>query len=158
MTTPDMPPSSWLVILAHVAGLRWVRAKRRMAFSVAQSRRALRMGVGDELFLCTARGAFNNPTRDVSQLQGLAHLISAVRPFRKPLDIGGRLFATGCHLEFAVFLPERAGIPFRPLVEGLEFIERKDFWSAYVRPGLIRLSPKDARFLRRALAHGGSPA
>jgi hypothetical protein len=142
----------WLLILGHAAGLRWVLQNSRVAFSKGRTPLALRIRQGDEIFLYVGRSAFKNPTRDESQLLGIARASQCVAPLSSPVRIGDRTFVSGARLELGTILPKRAGVPFRPLISRLSFIIRKKVWSAYMRPGLIRLSNDDARVLRSALA------
>lgn len=141
----------WVVVLAEAEGLRWVLEHSRMAWTEASSRRASRVRPGDRLVLYVARGAFHNPTRDESQLLGLAEVLSPVRRFRKPVEIAGRRFVCGCDLRLEVVLPEREGVPVRPLVNRLSFVKRKDVWGQYFRSGLVQVPAADLRVLERAI-------
>ncbi len=143
--------ASWLVILSEAEGLHWVLANRRMAFSEGQTPRAREIRKGDRIFLYVSRGAFHNPTRDHSQLLGIAAVLTDVVSLREPVVIRERSFVSGCRLKFERLLPEREGILFRPLVPRLKFIRVKATWSAYMRQSLIRLSPSDAAVLDAAL-------
>lgn len=143
--------SGWLIVLAEAEALRWVLRERRMAFSPGQCRRASGIQPGDELVLYVARGAFHNPTRDQSHLAGLARVVTPVQSLRRPRIIAGRSFSCGCDLELYIVLPERQGVPVRPLVPRLRFIKRKEVWGHYFRGGLIRLSSRDFQLLRHAL-------
>jgi hypothetical protein len=122
-----------------------------MAFGTGQDGRASRIRRGDKLFLYTSRAAFNNPTRDESQLLGLATARTAVARLSRPVVIADRQFVVGCKLHLQVVLPLRRALPFRPLVDRLSFVARKDAWSAYMRSSLIRLPTGDAHVLERAL-------
>ncbi len=144
--------SGWLIVLAEAEALRWALANRRMAFSAGQCRKAGRIRPGDELVLYASRGAWHNPTRDESQLAGMAVVKAPVRKLPKPVPLAGREFTCGCRLEITIELPERAGVPIRPLVRTLEFVRRKDVWGQYFRSGLVEVPAADMARLRNALA------
>jgi hypothetical protein len=141
----------WVVVLAEAEGLRWVLARSRMAWTEASARRAERIRPGDRLVLYVARGAFHNPTRDESQLVGLAEVVGPVRRFPRPVRIAGRSFVCGCDLRLEVVLPERRGVPVRPLVPRLSFVRREEVWGQYFRSGLVRVPPKDLQVLAEAV-------
>jgi hypothetical protein len=145
------PSQGWLLVFGEVEGFRWVLDREQMAWSRGLCPRARAIRRGDELVLYMARGAFHNPTRDQSTLVGIAKATSEVRRLRRPVTIAGREFMCGCDLTFEVVLPERQGIPFRPLVPRLGFIRRKAAWGQYFRAGLIRLPAPDLRTLHRAI-------
>ncbi len=145
--------NGWLVVFSEIDGLRWVLKNRKMAFSAATCPRAARIEPGDEMILYVARGAFHNPTRDRSQVIGLATVAGPVKRLRKPVSIAGRDFTCACPLEFGLVLPERHGVPVEPLVDRLSFIQRKEVWGQYLRSGLIRLSTQDLALLRNKIGH-----
>jgi hypothetical protein len=148
--------SGWLVAFGDIGGLRWVLDHERMAFSEGLALRARGVKSGDELILYVTRGAFHNPTRDQSQLAGLARVTSPVRRLRAPVTIGSREFAETCGIRVVTSLPEREGIPFKPFVERMSFIHRKDAWGQYLRAGLIALPPHDHDVLRDAIMQGAA--
>jgi hypothetical protein len=141
----------WVVVLAEAEGLRWVLQRSRMAWTEASARRAEQIRPGDRLVLYVARGAFHNPTRDESQLIGLAEVTSPVRRLPRPVRIAGRSFVCGCDLRLEIVLPERRGAPVRPLVPKLSFVRRKEVWGQYFRSGLIRVPPGDLAVLETAV-------
>jgi hypothetical protein len=136
----------------EIEGLRWVVEHEQMAFSPGLSRRAAKVQPGDELILYVTRGAFHNPTRDRSQLAGTAKVTTPVQALRRPVVIAGREFTSACGLKLGVLLPERAGVPIKPLVRRLGFVKRKDVWGGYVRGGLVMLPPADLRTLSLAIS------
>ena len=146
--------NGWLLAFAEIAGLRWVLERRRMAFSRGAASRAARIQVGDELILYLTRGAFHNPTRDKSQLAGIAHVTSPIRQLKTPIEIAGRDFVATCGIDVDLLLPERRGVPFEPLVRRIQFIPRKDVWGQYLRGGLVELPPKDLKTMHQAIAQG----
>lgn len=146
-----MTPGGWVVVLAEAEGLRWVLERSRMAWTEASARRAAHIRPGDRLVLYVARGAFHNPTRDESQLLALAEVVGPVRRLRAPLELAGRRFVVGCDLRFEAVLPERRGVPVRPLVRRLSFVKRKDAWGQYFRSGLVRVPPEDLEVLAGAI-------
>lgn len=148
--------NAWLVAISEVEGLRWVLDQRRMAFSEGLARRASNIQVGDRLILYVTRGAFHNPTRDRSQLAGVAIVTSPVRRLSRSVSIAGRDFVVGCRLDVEVSLPEREGVPFIPWIRRMDFIRRKDSWGQYLRAGLIALPPGDFKILRDAVERGAA--
>jgi hypothetical protein len=143
--------NAWLVAFGEIEGLRWVLEHERMAFSPGLSRRAAQIQPGDSLVLYVTRGAFHNPTRDRSQIAGLATVMSPVSPLRKPVVIDGREFTMACDLKIDVVLAERQGVPVEPLVRRLSFVKKKDVWGGYFRSGLVQLPVGDFRTITRAL-------
>jgi hypothetical protein len=151
VTTRSKARARWLVVLAEVEAFRWVVANEQMAFSAGQASRISQMTPGDRLVLYMARGAFHNPTRDMSHLSGLAKLRSDVRPLRRPLIVASREFSFACDLEIEVVLPERTGPLVKPLVPRLKVVKRKDVWGHYFRNGLIALPEADYQLLANAV-------
>lgn len=147
-------PGGWVVVLAEAEGLRWVLERSRMAWTEASARRATQIRPGDVLVLYVARGAYHNPTRDESQLLGLAEVVSPVARLRRPVELAGRRFVVGCDLRFEVLLPERGGVPVRSLVDRLSFVRRKDAWGQYFRSGLVRVPAADLEVLAGAVRQG----
>ncbi len=143
--------SGWVVVLAEAEGLRWVLERSRMAWTEASARRASRIRPGDRIVLYVARGAFHNPTRDESQLLGLAEVTSPVRRLPRPIELAGKTFVVGCDLRFETVLPERHGVPIRPLVGRLSFVKRKDVWGQYFRSGLVQVPVRDLQVLATAI-------
>lgn len=141
----------WLVVLAEAEGLSWVLEKSRMAWTEASAGRVSRIQAGDRLVLYVARGAFHNPTRDESQLLGLARVASPVRRLRRPVELAGRRFVCSCDLRFELVLPKRAGVPVRRLVDRLSFVKRKDVWGQYFRSGLVQVPPHDLDLMAAAI-------
>ncbi len=131
--TAGSGPQCWVVVLAEAEGLRWVLEHSRMAWTEASATRASRIRPGDRIVLYVGRGAFHNPTRDESQLLGFAEVTSPVRRLPRPVELGGRTFVVGCDLRLERVLPERHGVPIRPLVGRLSFVKRKDVWGQYCR-------------------------
>lgn len=146
--------NGWLIAFGEIEGLRWVLDQGQMAFSEGLAGRAAKMQVGDGLVLYVTRGAFHNPSRDQSQLAGIATVTSPVRRLPKPVSIGGREFAVVCRLDVKVSLSERDGVPFAPLIRRMRFIRRKDAWGQYLRAGLIALPREDFDVLSKAI-YGG---
>jgi len=141
----------WVVVLAEAEGLRWVLERSRMAWTEASATRAARIRPGDRLVLYVARGAFHNPTRDESRLVALAEVTTPVRRLPRPVQLAGRTFVVGCDLRFEARLPERAGVPVRPLVPRLSFVRRKDVWGQYFRSGLVEVPARDFEVLAEAV-------
>ena len=138
----------WLVVLGEVEGLRWVLASKKMAFTAARRTLAARIEPGDRIVLYVGRGAYHNPTRDRSQIIGLATAKTQVKDLRSRITIGGREFACACDLEIDVALPERQGTPIDPLVGRLSFVKRPEVWGQYFRSSLIPLGVHDSQASR----------
>ena len=92
----------WVAVLSEAEGLRWVLKNSRMAWTEGSSSRAIRIQPGDGLLLYVARGAFHNPTRDESQLIGVAEVIGPVSKFKTPMMLAGRRFVVGCQLRMEI--------------------------------------------------------
>lgn len=146
-----MAGNGWLLVFGEIEGLRWVLRNKRMAFSAATCPRAKKIQPGDELVLYVGRGAFHNPTRDRSQIAGLARVTGPVQQLRKPVVIAGREFACACPIEVGAVLPERQGMRVEPLIPKLSFIKKKTVWGQYLRAGLVELPDGDLRLIRSAL-------
>ncbi len=145
-------PVGWLVVFAEVEGFRWVVRHSRMAFSEGMARRARRIQPGDRLVLYLARGAFHNPTRDRSQLAGLATVTSALERLPEILRIANREFAWSCDLDLAVVLPERQGIPIHSLIPKLSFVQQRQQWGVAFRSGLIQLPDADLQVVTTVIS------
>jgi hypothetical protein len=141
----------WVVVLAEAEGLRWVLQESRMAWTAGSARRAGLIRPGDRLLLYVSRGAFHNPTRDESQLVGVAEVASPVARLRKPLAMAKREFVCACSLRFEVTLPEREGVNIRSLVERLTLVRRKEVWGQYFRSGLVQVSARDFKIMADAV-------
>jgi len=122
-----------------------------MAFSDGMARRARMLQPSDQLVLYVGRGAFHSPTRDRSQLAGLATVTSAVERLPEVLRIAGMEFPWGCDLELAVVLPERQGLPIRELIPRLSFVQNERQWGASFRSGLIQLPDADLQLVTTAI-------
>jgi hypothetical protein len=141
----------WLVVLGEVNGLRWVMANSRMAFTAARRSLASQIEAGDRIALYMGRGAYHNPTRDRSQVIGLAAARSRVRNLRTPIRIAGRVFVCVCDLHIDLVLPERHGAPVEPLISNLSFVKRPDVWGQYFRSSLVPIGKPDFDLLGRAV-------
>ena len=143
----------WLVVLAEVEGLRWVLEKSRMAWTEASAGRASGIHAGDRRVLYVARGAFHDPTRDESQLVGLARVANTARRLRCPVKLARRRFVCRCDLRFELVLPEGAGVPVPRLVDRLSFVKRKDVWGECFRSALVQVPPDDLDLMAAAIHH-----
>jgi len=151
MAAAGEQPGYWVSVLGEVEGLRWVLKNSRMAFTEAMSSKAGKIRKGDGLVLYVGRGAFHNPTRDESQLGGVAEVTSEVRRLGRPVEIAGREFVTVCDLRIEVVLPERAGVTVRPLVRRLQVVKRPEVWGQYFRQGLVSIPERDFLILEKAV-------
>ncbi len=149
-------PVGWLVVFADVKGFRWVVQHSRMAFSEGMASRARKIQEDDQLVLYLARSAFHNPTRDRSQLGGLATVTSPLERLPKTLRIANREFTWGCDLELAAVLPERQGVSIHSLLPQLSFVQHRQPWGVAFRHGLIRLSGPDLQLLATAIRNAAA--
>jgi hypothetical protein len=104
------------------------------------------------MILYVARGAFHNPKRDQAQLAGVATIAADAYRLRTPLRLGGREFVTACRLAVQYALPERDGVPVKPLVQELSFVRRPEVWGQYFRSGLVEVSADDFDVMANAVA------
>jgi hypothetical protein len=152
---PSRRGHAWVAVLSEAEGLRWVLKNSRMAFSAGSATKAAKVQPGDGIVLYVARSTFHNPTRDESQLGGVGIVSSAVRPLRNHVELAGREFVCACDLDLEVVLPERAGVPVRPLINRLGFVRRKEVWGQYFRSGLIEVPRRDFALMAKALLRAG---
>lgn len=156
-TAAEQQPATWLVVFGEIEGFRWVTENQKMAFSAGKCSRARRIRREDRLIFYMARGAYHNPTRDRSQLMGIATVEGDVNPLSRTVLIQGKQFTCGCPLRIEHILPERRGVPFDDrFVQRLRFIKRKEVWGQYLRSGLVHLDGRDAAVLYRAVLDRGS--
>src|SRR5262245_53729105 len=110
-----------------------------MAFTAARCTLAQEIEGGDRLVLYVGRGAYHNPKRDESQVVGMPTVRSGLKDCTSSVQIGERQFFCTCPLTLDAVLPERQGLPIRPLVPRLSFIKRPEVWGQYVRSSLVPL-------------------
>jgi hypothetical protein len=133
----------WLFVLGEADGLRWVIENKRMAFTQPRCRTAGQIRRGDDVILYVTRGAFHNPTRDQPQMAALMRVRSGAVELRPPLELAGRTFRCQVGLTPVVVLPERKGVPVRPIVNRLQLVKRSEVWGQYFRSSLIELGSSD---------------
>ena len=136
----------WLVVVGEREALRWIVKNKRMAFReyINTSEIAAR----DEMAVYVTRGAFHTPTRDQSQVLALGQFAS--RPTPRPVTILGESYPTSVGLRLSQVLPEREGMPFKPLVPKMRFIKKKSGWAAYLRRSLVRITDEDMATIKVA--------
>jgi hypothetical protein len=143
--------AAFLLVLGSRAGLAWVVANERMAFSEANATRASRLDPGDRMFIYTTRGTFGNFHRDRGRLIGEAEVESHVEPRARAVEIGGQAFSHDCQIALLSLAPYREGLEFAPLVPRLEAFPNPDGYSAKLRRPLVALPPADAKLIRARL-------
>jgi hypothetical protein len=146
----------WVLVIGEAEGLHWVLKNSKMAFTEAMSKRAGGIQPGDGLILYVGRGAFHSPTKDESQLAGVATVRSNASRSRKAIPIAGREFTTVCGIDVEIALPERRGVPIKPLVSRLRVVKRPEVWGQYFRQGLIEITKKDFDLMRRSVIRASS--
>jgi hypothetical protein len=149
----------WIFVVGNREALSWVLTKQRMAFRDRVQTEGLRSG--QPVAIYASRHTWGRPNNDRSQVAAIGVLASPVQ--RRPVELGGEIFPKSCRLTFDVVLPERHGLPFRPLVRRLNFIPKKGGdkgWGAYLRRTVVEVDERDfgiiASALRRYSPDGGS--
>jgi len=155
--TGEPEPAYWIWVFGEIEGLRWVLQHRHMAFPASSRTRATRIRPGDRAVLHVSRGAFHNPTRDVSRLAGIAEVTGPVHEV-EPIEITGRQFTLTCPIDLLVVLPERHGPELKPLAASLSFVKRPEVWGHYFRVSPIRITSEDFNHLARAISLGSREA
>jgi hypothetical protein len=135
----------WLIILSEKTALEWVLQHQRMAFRAHVPTTALRLGAPIALYV--ARGAFHSPKRDESHIAALGQIASEVRS--EPVEVAGEWYQSWCGLTLELSSPLRRGLPFRPLVDQLEFIKKKQGWSMYLKRTLVQISDRDFSIIKQ---------
>lgn len=132
----------WVWVFGEIEGLRWVLQHRCMAFPEASGGRVRTMAAGDRAILYLSRGAYHNPTRDLSRLGGILRVTGS--PHRgRSVSIAGLEFRWFAGIEPETVLPERAGPEVKPLATLLERVRRPEAWGQYFRTTPIELSVAD---------------
>jgi hypothetical protein len=144
-------PQSYLLVIGDAAPLAWVLAEQRMAFPTLRKSRAAALKIGDEMFIYTTRGCFNNPRRDRGRVIGLALVGSEVRDLAEPVVFNERCYTLGCTLDIQGIAPLRDGVELQPLVSQLHAFPDKRAWSMRLRRPPVPLDEHDAALLKRRL-------
>jgi hypothetical protein len=137
-------------VFGEIEGLRWVLEQGRMAFPDAAGTRIRTVAAGDRAILYLTRGAFHNPTRDVSHLGGIVRVTSEPR-MGKAVTIADRDFVWFVGIEPEIVLPEHQGPEVRLLAATLERVKRPDVWGQYFRTTPIEVSATDFATLESAI-------
>jgi hypothetical protein len=112
--------------------------------------------VGDFFAIYTTRGAFHNPTRDQSQIVALGQFASQVQ--RRAVTIDDFVYSRSCKLRVTAELEPRHGLPFRPLINQLNFIQNKKGWASTMRRTLVPVGPEDYARIEKAFRKRLNPA
>ena len=134
-----------LIVLSERTAVEWVLQHERMAFLGHVKTDAIRPGTPIALYV--TRGAFHSPTRDEAQIIAIGRVASDV--VTASVQIAGRSYEKSCSLILDARAPLREGLPFRPLVDRLEFISKKHAWAIYLRRTLVPISNDDFQVIRR---------
>ena len=130
-------------------GLTYVLRERQMAFPPG---RRISFNVGDRVLLYTTRGIFRRPTRDRGRVVGTAEVTSATAPLDSQRQIGGRIYASGCHLRITGLVPLGHGLILADIVTRLEvFQPNPQAWSVRMRRSTLALPPRDAELISAQL-------
>ncbi|MFC9162822.1 hypothetical protein ACFTZ8_18560 [Streptomyces fungicidicus] len=124
--------SSHLLIIGDRAALSCVVTEQRMAFPAGGTKVARMLEEGDEIFLCTTRGCFRNPTRPLGRVIARASLTTPVRALDEPVVFGD-------------------AIVLRDLVPRLSVFPDPATWSVRRRRASLTLPPGDADLIRGGL-------
>lgn len=144
-------PSAHLLIIGDRAALSRVVTEQRMAFPSGRTGAARTLEEGDEVFLCTTRGCFWNPARDLGRVIARASVATPVRAPDEPVVFGGRSFTEGCRLEVCGPAPFRDGLVLRDLVPRPSVSPDPATWSVRMRRASPALPPGDADLVRAEL-------
>lgn len=136
----------WLVVVGERDALEWIFDNGRTAFRDHVRADAVRLG--DPFAIYVTRGAFHNPARDEAQIAALGQFTTDLED--APVTIADETFGRSVGTGFDTVLPPRNGMPFKPLVNSLDFIAKKESWSVYLRRSLVPLKPKDYNRIARA--------
>ncbi len=124
-----------------------VRDKRVWGLPEGRENLIKRLKKGDYIFIylmSSKKGDETHPPR----LAGLFKVASD--PYRDSRRIfKGRVYPNRVKLE-PMIVPKKP-VEFKPLVPKLEFIKNKQFWSAHLRSGLVRVTKRDFDLMRRRL-------
>lgn len=102
-----MRSSVW--VLEHVEGLRCVLDHKTMVVPEQASSRVQRVALGDWAIIHRSSGAFHNPARDASRLNGVRSV--AERPRERVVATAGRKFTFAVAIAIAMILRARTGPP-----------------------------------------------
>lgn len=149
-------PTRWLWVFGDIAALRWVVAKKRMAFTEVGARRAEGTDPGDFAILYVTRGAFHNPTRDEARLAGVAEVTGPLR--RQRTEVAGRAFTHQIPIDVVTLLSEREGPSVKALAPQLERVRKLSAWGQYFRNSPVRLTAADFDLMRAAIDAHEAPA
>ncbi|PRX50857.1 hypothetical protein B0I33_1018 [Prauserella shujinwangii] len=142
----------YLLVIGDREALGWVLTEQRMAFPGFGRTEVRALTSGDTLLLYTTRGCFKNPTRDRGRVIAAGTARTAVATLEQPVEIAGRSYPVGCHVEFSTATPWPGGVELGPLVDELDtFADLGRSWSIRLRRPLVRLTDRDAGLLHRRL-------
>jgi hypothetical protein len=150
--------ADYLLIIGDCDALQWVLNKRRMAFPPHRERLAGELSRGDRVFLYTTRSCWRNPTRDRGRIAGVGRVISEVKLYRRPIEVAGRPFTSGCDVVWDRLAPPREGLELVPLVPRLQVFADTPAWYMQLRRPLLRLTDADGESLARELEPLTEPA
>lgn len=148
----DGEAAHYLLILADRRAIAWVLESQRMAFPPTARAEVRDLRPGDELFIYTTRGAYQNATRDRGRVVGRATALSEVEWLPEAVKIGAREFPRGCDIKIHDLAPWGSGVELAPLLSRMEVFPVPQVWSSKLRRPMLRIPPADAALLREELS------
>jgi hypothetical protein len=136
-----------LIVLSNAVAASWVLENEAMAFR--SSVRGRRPSPGDRFAIYVSRGAHRNPSRDEAQIVAIGTIQSEA--IERPVTVAGQRYELICALSIDTQLPLRKGVPFRPLVNSLQFIRKKNGWASYVRRTIVAIPEADYDLISAAV-------
>jgi len=134
-----------MIVLGNGDAIAWVLSKERMAVN---ARLTALPDPGDRIVLYVTRGAYHNPTRDRSQVIGLAEATG--RPSIGRIEVAGRSYGKSFGLRLDDIADIGRGLPFEPLVPRLGFIANKASWGGALRRPVVKLPESDFSVIESA--------
>lgn len=122
-----------------------------MAFADRRSAAVEAVQADDELLLYTTRGCFNNPTRDIGRVIGVARTKGRAERAPEPVVVGGRSYSRIVDLDLRALVPRGEGVALVDLVEQLDAFPSPASWSAWMRRPLLEVSRRDVKLIHRRL-------
>lgn len=137
----------WLVVMGRADAIEWAVSTNRLAFRSTVKEAPTG---GDSFAIYATTSVLGTGKRSEPKLVAMGAFEDDGE--ERSVEIGGETFGRQYRVRFEKAMPIAKGIPFRPLIESMEFIKSKRGWAAYVHRSLVPLSPHDFARIR---AHMG---